>query len=227
MQHLTHKIEVSVHEQIYLKDPKSSDLGLRIITGSIDLIEEQGFECFTFRKLAKHIQSTEASVYRYFENKQKLLIYLMSWYWGWMEYRLVFATANLPSPEERLTRCVKLITEKVEEDRTFSHVDEVKLHHIVIAESSKAYLTRNVDDENKIGAFLSYKTFVARVSDIILEINPDFKYPHMLVTTVIEGAHHQRYFADHLPRLTDSFEGEDSVEKFYLQMVFGTITSST
>ena len=223
MDNLIPKIEITVNSRTYLKDPKSSALGLRIVTGSIDLIDKEGFDAFTFRKLALQIESTEASVYRYFESKQKLLIYLMSWYWGWMEYKLVFALANVPSSTERLTRCIKLIVEKVEEDRSFSHVDEVKLQRIVISESSKAYLTRDVDDENKIGAFLSYKSFVARVSNVILEINAGFKYPHMLVTTVIEGVHHQRYFADHLPRLTDIIEGEDSVEKFYTHMVFRSI----
>jgi hypothetical protein len=41
----------------------------------------------------------------------------------------------------------------------------------------------------------------------------------MLVSTIIEGAHHQRFFADHLPRLTDIVEGEDAVTSFYLQLV--------
>lgn len=68
-------------------------------------------------------------------------------------------------------------------------------------ESSKSYLTKNVDRENKEGAFMSYKQFVARISSIILEINPRFKYPNMLVTTIIEGAHHQQFFGEHLPVL--------------------------
>ena len=33
----------------------------------------------------------------------------------------------------------------------------------------------------------------------------------MLVSTIIEGTHHQRFFAEHLPRLTNVVEGEDSV----------------
>jgi len=223
MKSLSTSIQITVNENIYLKDPKSSELGLKIISGAIDLIDSDGFDNLTFRKLARLIKSTEASIYRYFESKHKLLIYLMSWYWGWMEYKLVFALANVPSREEQLSRCIRLITERVVEDRTFSHIDEVKLNRIVISESSKAFLTRDVDEENKIGAFISYKSFVARVSDVILCINTDFKYPHMLVTTVIEGAHQQRYFADHLPRLTDTIEGEDSVGEFYSKMVFKTI----
>ena len=45
----------------------------------------------------------------------------------------------------------------------------------------------------------------------------------MLLSTVIEGSHMQRYFAAHLPRLTDAVKGEDSIEEFYKEMVFKTI----
>ena len=90
-----------------------SDLGRSIISNSIVLIDKIGFEDFTFRKLANEIGSTEASVYRYFENKHKLLLYLTSWYWSWMEYRLVFGLANISSPIERLDRAIKILTEDV------------------------------------------------------------------------------------------------------------------
>ena len=93
------------------------------------------------------------------------------------------------------------------------------IYHIAVNESSKAYLTREVDDENKYGVFGAYKGLVQRVSDIILEINPDYQYPHMLVSTIIEGAHHQRFFADHLPRLTDVSDDHDAIVTFYSEMV--------
>ena len=223
MVELLSKVSIRVNEKVYLKDPESSELGRKIVTRSIDLIDEMGFESFTFRKLGMEIGSTEASIYRYFESKHRLLLYLTSWYWGWMEYRLVFTLANIPSARERLRLAIGLLTDQVTEDSDFSHINEVKLNRIVIAESSKAYLTREVDQENKEGAFLGYKKLVARISTIIMEINPDFRYPHMLVSTVIEGANHQRYFADHLPRLTNVIEGEDSIAEFYKQMVFKTI----
>ena len=214
---------IKVNDCSYLKDPESSDLGRRIVEGAIDLIDEIGFEEFTFRKLAQAISSTEASIYRYFENKHKLLLYLTSWYWSWMQYRMVFALANIESPLERLRRAINLLTSQVEQDGGFSHINEVKLNRIIIEDSSKVYLTREVDEENKEGAYLVYKELVARVSDIITEINPKFKYPHMLVTTVFEGARHQHYFAEHLPRLTDVIEGEDAVTDFYREMVLKTI----
>ena len=118
---------------------------------SIGLIDEIGFEAFTFKKLAKHISSTEASVYRYFENKHKLLIYLVSWYWNWLEYQLMFAVNNVSDPEERLKRALKVVSQPHLLGTNFVHIDKDALHRIVVAESPKAYLSKEVDEDNKEG----------------------------------------------------------------------------
>ncbi len=211
---------IQVNSLIFIKNPETTELGKRILSGSVEIIYEIGFEQFTFKKLAKHIGSTEASVYRYFENKHKILLYLTSWYWAWMHHRLSFSLANIEDSSERLKRAIVLITEHVEEDSRFSHINEVKLHNIVICESSKAYLIKEVDIENESGVFSAYKNLVESISEEIYNIQPNYKYAHMLISTVIEGVHHQRYFADHLPRLTDVIEGEDAITDFYQQMVF-------
>lgn len=217
------KINISVNENLYLKDPDSSDLGKRILSGSISLIDQIGFEQFTFRKLAKEINTTEASVYRYFESKHKLLLYLTTWYWMWLEYKIAFGLANIPSAEERLKRAIIILTQQIEEDGDFAHINEVKLNQIIISESSKVYLNKHVDADNKEGAYLPYKELVERISDVVIEINPNYKYPHMLISTVVECAHFQRFFAEHLPRLTDTIKGEDSITNFCLDIVFKTI----
>lgn len=218
MDKFQNKISFNINDKVYLKDPNSSELGIKIITGSIDLIEELGLENFTFKKLSNHIASTEASVYRYFESKHHLLTYLVLWYWGWQEYRIIMKLTNIEDPKERLKRAIKILTEKIEEDSTFAYINEVKLNRIVITESSKIYLIKNVEKGNSLGFFSQYKEVVNTVSDIILEINPTFKYPHMLVSTIIEGAHHQRYFAEYLPSLTDVIEGEDTITTFYQEL---------
>ena len=69
MHRLLQNLKISVHEKLYVKDPESSDLGKRIVENSIILIEQLGFEEFTFKKLGVHIGSNESSIYRYFENK--------------------------------------------------------------------------------------------------------------------------------------------------------------
>jgi AcrR family transcriptional regulator len=217
------KIYIKINKNAYLKSPTSSKLGLQIIEGAIDLIDELGFEEFTFKKLGKYIFSTEASVYRYFESKHQLLIYLVLWYWGWQEYRMHMSLMNIEDPIVRLKRAIKILTEKIEEDSTFSEVNEIKLNRIVISESSKIYLNKKVIEDNKLGLFSQYKDVVKRVSSIILEINTSFKYPNMLVSTVIEGANHQRFFAENLPRLTDVIKGEDAVTSFYQELVLKEI----
>ncbi len=216
-------IGIIVNERTYIKDPGTSELGRSLVEGAIDLIDEIGFEKFTFRKLAQRTGSTEASVYRYFESKHRLLVYLTCWYWRWLDYRMVLALTNIDSAEERLNRAIKVLVKQVEQDSDFSHIDEVKLNRIIINESSKAFLNKHVDEENEDGFFTDYKGLVARIAEIIREINPDYKYPHMLVSTLIEGAHLQRFFAQHLPRLTNVIEGEDFVTDFCIDTIFKAI----
>lgn len=213
---LTNKI----NENIYVKDPESSELGRSIIKHSIDIIHKNGFEEFTFQKLGKQIGSPESTIYRYFQNKHKLLIYLTAWYWNWLEYRLVFATANIKSPAEQLKIALKVLCEPLQQNALYKHINYEKLHDIIVAESSKAYHTKNVDDENKMGYFMVYKRIVGRISEIILKVNPRFKYPRSLVSSVMESIHHQQYFLKHLPSLTDVKNSRDDLSVFVAKLVF-------
>ena len=216
-------IHIAINPSLYTKNPESSDLGKKIVCKSIEMIDQLGFETFTFKKLGIAIGSNESSIYRYFESKHALLIYLINWYWSWIEYKLVFATTNVVSPKERLDNAIKLFTEQVEEDNSFTFINEVLLNKIIISESAKAYHTKDIDKENEKGFYKTYKRVVQRVSDIVLEINPTFEFPHMLISTVIEGAHHQRYFSKHLPALTDVEEGKNNILRFYTDLVQKTI----
>jgi AcrR family transcriptional regulator len=225
MDRILSNITLTIPDCSYLKNPESSELGRKIVTGSIELIDDFGFEQFNFKKLAQHIQSTEASVYRYFENKHKIILYLTTWYWSWMDYRVALAVVNVDNPNDRLKRCLEVLTDKPVIDTNFNHIDEERLNRIIISESSKSYLTKMVDEENKEGAFSAYKRLVARVSAVIYAVNKDFKYANMMVSTLIEGVHHQRFFAEHLPGLTTSIQGEDAVSDFYTEMVFKMITN--
>jgi AcrR family transcriptional regulator len=223
MDNLIEHIRFTINPAIFIKDPVSSELGRKIVQGSVELLDEIGLEDFSFRKLAERIESTEASVYRYFENKHQLLLYLCAWYWQWMEYRIAFQTTNLPNTTDRLRVALRIVTAEVTEDRMIQHIHEGKLHRVIVAESAKVYLHKSVDSANAYGAYLGYKNLVQRLSDFVTEINPEFEYPHMLISTVIEGAHHQRFFAEHLPRLTDVVDGADAVTDFYINLVFNAI----
>jgi len=213
------QIQIAIDPALYIRNPKATELGRKILSNSIEMIDELGFESFTFRKLGARIESNESSIYRYFES-------LISWYWSWIEYRLVFATTNITDPETNLKTAIQLLTEDITEDTSISFVNEILLNNIIIAESSKAYHTKDIDKENAKGYYKTYKRVVERVSNIVLEITPAYEFPHMLISTVIEGAHHQRYFSQHLPSLTDVEIGQNSIVNFYTDLVFSTIKQS-
>jgi hypothetical protein len=196
-------ISFKLNENLFLRDPQGTELGQNIIRESIASMDVIGFEQFTFKKLAEKIQSTEASVYRYFENKHRLLIYLIDWYWTWLEYRLDFAVQNLTNPEDRLRMCLKVLVEEKKVDPNFAFVDEPALQRIVMAEFDKTYLTKQVDMDNQEGLFLPYKSVCKKIAAIVGEINPSYNHPHSLISTILLSVNHQLYYSKHLPSLTD------------------------
>lgn len=197
------EIKMSLNDGLYLKEPQDSKLGRNIIKHSILIIDEFGFEYFTFKKLAQEINSTEASIYRYFENKHLLLLFLVNWYWEWVNYLIKTNTKNIDNPKKKLQIIIHSFVSASKDNPGVIYVNESKLHSIVISEGMKAYHTKDVDKENSKGFFKSYKDLAKSVSDVIIEINPNFKYPFALATNLFEMSNNQIYFAKHLPKLTD------------------------
>ncbi len=219
------KIKIRVNDNIYIKDPDTSELGRKIISASIDLIHESGFENFTFRKLGSAIDTTETSTYRYFVSKHKLLLYLNSWYWSWIEYILVFRLVNIKSAEERLKRAITLVTQNIGKDFEHPYINLEKLEQIIVSELSKTYLTRDVDKENKEGAYESIMQVIDRLSELILELNPGYEHSHTLVSTILIGSLNQRFFAKHIPELTDHHGNEGKIGELYFEMALCSIKS--
>lgn len=216
-------------DKLYLRDPQDTDLGRRIIKHSIALIDQLGFEHFTFRKLADEIASAEASVYRYFENKHRLLHYLAAWYWNWLDYRIELATSSIEDPSERLRSSIKVITEPRKADPSFEFVNEEALHRIVIAEIEKTYLTKWVDNDNHDGFFGGFKALCKKVAGQMIDINPSYAYSHSLASTILLASHQQLFFVDHLPSLTDLHSEENNeirhakLRGFVESVVFGSL----
>ncbi len=196
-------IKISLNEGLYVRDPQDSVLGRNIIKHSILLICDIGFEGFNFKKLAQEINSTEASIYRYFENKHLLLIYLVSWYWEWVAYLIKINTLNIDDPRRKLEIIINSFVFAAVDNPVTEYVDESKLHSLIISEGTKAYHTKEVDDENSKGFFRNYKQLITMVAGVVLEINPYFKYPYAFATNLFEMSNNHIYFANHLPRLTD------------------------
>jgi AcrR family transcriptional regulator len=211
-------IKIEVNEKIYVRDPESTLLGKKIIAHSILLIDEIGFELFTFKKLGEKIGSNESSVYRYFENKHKLLVYLCSWYWSWMEHRLVLGTSDSTNPLEKLKKAIAIVTEKVEDDQSTTHINEAVLNKIIICEFTKTLLTKEVDEENKEGFFLIYKRVIHQIAAIVTEVNPDYAYAKSLISTIVEGSLHQYFLKEHMKTITNCNESVSPTD-FYLNLI--------
>ncbi len=219
------QLQIKMNEALFLRNPEHSELGRKIVQHSIQLIDKNGFEAFTFKKLAEDIGTTEAGIYRYFENKHKLLVYLTAWYWGWLEFQIDYHTNNLRDPVIKLKRVIKLLANTVDDDELTGHVNESLLHQIVISEGSKAYLTKQVGEDNKQQFFKPYKDLCAVVGNIILECNPKYKYPKSLASTIIEMAHFQNFFMNNLPSLTDfgTAKEESEIIAFLNDLVFSSL----
>lgn len=198
------QISFQVSDSIYIKDPESSTLGKQIIKSSIDLINELGFENFTLKKLAIEINSTEATIYRYFENKHKILLYILNWYWSYFEYLVMYNINNVEKPLDKLEIIIKLLTEELPNSNNKFDYNKKFLTNIIISESSKAYLVKNINEINSHNSFKPYKELCGIFASIILEYNPQYKFPKSLSSTIIETAHNHMFFCENLPKLTDT-----------------------
>ncbi|OOV29109.1 TetR family transcriptional regulator [Flavobacterium sp. LM5] len=218
MDSILNNIKIQINHKVYVKDPETSVLGKKIIQHSILLIHEIGFEEFTFKKLGELIGSNESSIYRYFENKHKLLVYLSSWYWSWVEYRLVFATNNIINPMDKLVKAIQVITEKVEDDTSTTHINEYILNQIIIQEFTKSIHTKEVDEENKEGFFLIYKRLINRVIQMIEEVDPKYPFAKSLASSLFEGSSHQHFLMNHLKTITNC-NAQISPADFYIHLI--------
>lgn len=219
------KLNFRLPEKLFLKDPQDSKYGKRLLTNAIELIDELGFESFTFKKLGVKMESSEVSIYRYFVNKHYLLIYLSCWYWEWVSYLIDIKTANIASAEERLKISIHCMIYASIESELTEYVNENLLFHIIMNEGSKTYHISSVAEENEYGFFLPYKALVKRIATIVEEINPKFKYSKSLGSTLFDMINNQIFFAEHLPRLTSlSKKGTmKELEKMVNHFAFGTI----
>ena len=134
-------LRIDVNEGLYLRDPQSTDLGKNIIRYAIICIDELGFEAFTFKKLALKMDSNETSIYRYFENKHLLLLYLVAWYWNWVAYLIEINTKNIENPVKRLKIIIDTFVDATKENPSIDFVNEQALHRIIISEGAKSYHT--------------------------------------------------------------------------------------
>ena len=224
MQELLKTVQIRVSDRIYAKDPDSSELGRNIIRESVELIDELGLDAFTFKKLATSLSTTESTVYRYFENKHRLLVYLTSWYWGWLEYEIVLGTSNIAEPEDLLKKMIDIICTPVLENQVHDLLDISKLHNIIISESPKAFQTKLVEMEAKEGFFTNFIRINDRIIKVIKNINPAYPHPRALASMLLDAAGNQQFLSLHFPSLSDVGLSENNLGQFLNSVVKKSIS---
>lgn len=102
-------------------------------------------------------------MYRYFENKHRLLLYILNWYWCYLEFLVDYKLQNVLSKRDQLKAIVDLITHELPESTGQFDYNKKFLNHIVITESSKVYLVKEVAEINKDEVFKPYKDLCAKL----------------------------------------------------------------
>ncbi len=217
--------KIKLNNKLYIKDPESTEIGKAIISNAVKVIYELGYENFTFKKLALQIPSTEATIYRYFENKHMLLFYLIDWYWAYLRFQVLFNLNNINEPEEKIRKCIDLLVWEDNAELVSTELDIKSLYYIAISEGSKTYLSKEVDEHNKEKLFMPFKELCELLASVFKEYNPKYEYANSLASTVVEASHFQYYFMQHLPRLCDFAKEKDpkAIEKFLTELVFSAL----
>lgn len=218
-------IKIRMNEKLFLRDPQESVLGRKILHHGLIIINKLGFEQFTFKKLAEEIETTEAGIYRYFENKHRLLVYYVNWYWSFTEYKLSFLLNNIDDPEKKIKLIIRtLVMPPAGKSVISDAISEMEAYQLVRWEASKSYLTRNVADYNKSKLFKPYKDLCVVIADTMLEYNSRYKYSHSLASTLMEMSHAQMFFMENLPTLSDSQKADPTKLIAYLDhLIFSAL----
>lgn len=198
-------IEFKMNECLFLRDPNATELGRRILQHGLAMIYEMGLEEMTFRKLATRIGTTEASIYRYFENKHRLLAYFSAWHWNLMQYQIIFNTKNLEIPAQKVAAVIQILTNETSDSLQMDNAffDKEQLKTVVIRENPKVYLTKNIKQDVEKRILKPYEDLVHYIGNIFKEYQPNFQYPNSLASLAIETAFRQAFFRKNLPNIEE------------------------
>ena len=163
--------KVNMNPHLFLKDPLGTETGKQILNTGVKLMAEIGYELFTFKKLAFEMKSTEATVYRYFENKHKFLIYLIDWYWSYLEFQVIQQSSNGKNAAEKIKSAIRILSSENKNSTIKSDLNIHWLFKIAMAEGSKTYLTKEVDEHNKDFLYKPYKDLCASIAVLFKEYN--------------------------------------------------------
>ena len=192
-------LSIRVPKELYIKDPETTDLGKMIVSRSIPLMLELGFDKFTFKKLGAQIKSPEASVYRYFSSKHQLLNYLTAWYWNWLTYLLLDRTRPITDPKKRLKAALTVLLDAGKMDISIPHVDESLLHKVILREGAKAESDGEEKGSMREVLVAGHEIFCEEFAKVIRAYKKSYPHPKALVVSLTVVAHRLIFMAENSP----------------------------
>ena len=137
-----------------------------------------------------------------------------------------FNLQNITDDKKKIKAIIDILTTELPDSSGGLDYNKKKLNQIVISESSKVYLIKDVDEINKTEVFKPYKDLCAKIANVFAKHNKSYAYPKSLSSTLIETAHQQQYFSQHLPRLTDILgkSKKGAVTEFLEDLVFKVLS---
>lgn len=196
------KVELSLPNGLFVKDPQSSELGKTLIYKAAQMIGDTGIEAFTLLKLAKNIGCTEATVYRYFTGKQQLLYYLMNLYWGYVLFGIEYHIKGEHSDNKRLNKAIDLLLCPNIDDFSSPGTGEL-LSAVAISEGIRIHLRPEVSKEIEEGKLKYYVSLVELFEELIQKAHPAYSYSRSLAGTLIDASLQQIFYQIHNTPLTD------------------------
>jgi AcrR family transcriptional regulator len=223
MDELFGSIRIKIPSPVYLKDPETSELGRQIVRMGLEKLHDIGYEQFTFKKLAECIGSPESSVYRYFENKHRLLVYLLNWYWSWQEYRVTFGISNVSDAKAQLERAIEILNTLPDSDEIHDGLSLQMLFRLAEQESSRVFLHHETPGVERAVFFEGYRRLCSRLTKLVTQIRPEYPYPKALVTTVLDAIHLQPLYARELQHITDLEQDSSLQNTFFTRLILSNL----
>jgi AcrR family transcriptional regulator len=169
MEKLLGRLAFHPNPALFIKDPLTSQVGMQILSCSVTMLQEAGLEGLTFKKLASEMKSTEATIYRYFTNKQQLLMYIMSIYAASLQMRLVLATTNISNPVDRLKEAIHCLMEVPKKDSMMEGMKLTQLHAIWCSEMPRWMDGTLTDSDQRKWWYQDLIELADRIKQIISE----------------------------------------------------------
>ncbi|MGE0568274.1 MAG: TetR/AcrR family transcriptional regulator [Bacteroidia bacterium] len=217
---MTINISHDINSNLFVKNPSDTELGRKIVGKGLQLVHKLGIENFNFKKLAENINTTEASVYRYFKDKHQFVLYLNAWYWRYILFLVEFELKSEQKPIDKLNTVLSILYNKQKFKFKSEILDILLLRELMLSESVRLIYTQNIESINKQNLLSDQIKYLEIVKDIIKNINPKIKFPLAIATTMVESIQIQHHLISHGLPLTDIPSNESKYISNYLESFF-------